>query len=272
MDLYVSDLDGTLLDKTGNLSSKSKKLLNESIEKNINFTVATARTPATVTQLLDGVNLKLPIIIMNGAAIFDINKNQYLHYVTITSQTVNILRDCINKSGLNAFIYTIKENHIFVYHSNLANPYQKDFYNDRNKNKYKTFVKEDITEDTDVVYFTILDKETRVNELYNQIKDINGIYIAKYRDVYHKDYFNLEIYDINASKANAINHFKNYYNFSRLITFGDNTNDIPMFQISDECYAVGNAVDELKEIATKVIGDNSEDSVAKYISFENNFQ
>ena len=42
-------------------------------------------------------------------------------------------------------------------------------------------------------------------------------------------------------------------------------NDIPMFEISDECYAVENAVGELKAFATGVIESNEEDGVAKWL-------
>ena len=38
-----------------------------------------------------------------------------------------------------------------------------------------------------------------------------------------------------------------------------------MFKISDECYAVKNAANELKELATDIIDLNTSDSVAKYI-------
>ena len=43
-------------------------------------------------------------------------------------------------------------------------------------------------------------------------------------------------------------------------------NDIPMFRISDECYAVENACDELKELATGIIGKNDNDSVALWLA------
>jgi len=43
-------------------------------------------------------------------------------------------------------------------------------------------------------------------------------------------------------------------------------NDISMFQIADECYAVENAVDELKQIATDVIGSNEDNGVARWLS------
>ena len=39
-----------------------------------------------------------------------------------------------------------------------------------------------------------------------------------------------------------------------LVCFGDNLNDIPMFEFADEAYATANAAEKLKEIATDVIG------------------
>ena len=49
-----------------------------------------------------------------------------------------------------------------------------------------------------------------------------------------------------ATKANAIGKLKQMWGCERVVSFGDAVNDIPMFRISDECYAVANAVDELK--------------------------
>lgn len=52
----------------------------------------------------------------------------------------------------------------------------------------------------------------------------------------------------------------------RIVCFGDEINDIPMFEIADEKYAVANAAPELKALATAVIGDNDEDAVAKWLA------
>ena len=52
--LYVSDLDGTLLDNTSRVSPATSAMLNETIAGGALFTVATARTPATVQPLLQG--------------------------------------------------------------------------------------------------------------------------------------------------------------------------------------------------------------------------
>lgn len=74
MNLYISDLDGTLLNGQAMLTKLSTNLLNDAIKEGINFSLATARTPATVINILKELSLKLPIIVMNGSAIFDIKK------------------------------------------------------------------------------------------------------------------------------------------------------------------------------------------------------
>ena len=51
----------------------------------------------------------------------------------------------------------------------------------------------------------------------------------------------------------------------RVGVFGDSLNDISMFQIADEAYAVANASESLKEAATGVIGDNDSDGVAEWL-------
>ena len=68
-----------------------------------------------------------------------------------------------------------------------------------------------------------------------------------------------------ATKAQAIRTLKDMYGCDRVVSFGDAINDIPMFELSDECYAVENAVPELKSAATGIVGSNDGDGVAKWL-------
>ena len=67
------------------------------------------------------------------------------------------------------------------------------------------------------------------------------------------------------SKSNAIRQLKDLLQCDRVVVFGDGKNDIDMFQMADVSYAMENAVDELKEIATGVIESNNNDGVAKWL-------
>ena len=68
-----------------------------------------------------------------------------------------------------------------------------------------------------------------------------------------------------SSKSNAVLRLKKYLNAEKVVVFGDGKNDVDMFNIANESYAVENAVEDLKKIATGIIGNNNDDSVAKWL-------
>ena len=70
---------------------------------------------------------------------------------------------------------------------------------------------------------------------------------------------------MNATKANAVLQVKELLGCDRVIAFGDGLNDMDMFKIADASFAVANAADELKSIATAVIQSNDDDGVAKFL-------
>ena len=84
------------------------------------------------------------------------------------------------------------------------------------------------------------------------------------RDIYSGEYW-LEVLPKRAGKAAAAIKLKEMLGCDKLVCFGDDVNDIALFAAADECYAVGNAADALKEKATAVIGRNTEDSVAHWL-------
>lgn len=269
MEVFVSDLDGTLLNKNKEISDYSKRELNKLIEKGINFTVATARTPATVVDILDGINIKIPVILMNGVLIYDISKQEYIKVNKLERPVVNKVLDILKNHNKSCFLYGIKDNHISVYHKEFVNNPEEDFYNERCEKKLKTFVKvEDyyaVLENIEVINFVLFDDYEKIKAIYDELKLIEGLYVDYYKDIYGDGYY-LDAYSSEASKANGIKELSKYINSDKLITFGDNVNDIPMFKISDECYSVENGADALKNIATKVIESNEKDGVVKFIS------
>ena len=115
--------------------------------------------------------------------------------------------------------------------------------------------------DGNLFYITCLDKPEKLEPFYHKYKN-------KYHVVYQKDIYTgeqwLEIMPQKASKAQAALQLKQKLECDRLVVFGDGKNDIDMFEIADEAYAVENAVSELKVVATGIIESNENDGVAKY--------
>ena len=81
MNLFISDLDGTLLNQDAQISGKSIEIINQQIENGIAFTVATARTPLSALPILEQLKINCPLILMNGALIYTSIENRFLHMV-----------------------------------------------------------------------------------------------------------------------------------------------------------------------------------------------
>ena len=88
--------------------------------------------------------------------------------------------------------------------------------------------------------------------IYDCFKTYNNYTCTLQQELYRDEYW-CEIMPRRATKAMAVTELKKLWKCDYIVSFGDAINDIPMFQISDESYAVANAVEELKAIATGVI-------------------
>lgn len=114
----------------------------------------------------------------------------------------------------------------------------------------------------DIFYITCIDSPEKLKSLYDKYKD-------KFHCVYQKDIYTdeqwLEIMPFAASKANAIKQLQKLLECDRVVAFGDGRNDIDMFELADESYAVQNADEQLKRYATSVISSNDEDGVAHWL-------
>ncbi|MGL4656780.1 MAG: HAD hydrolase family protein, partial [Sarcina sp.] len=163
----------------------------------------------------------------------------------------------------------IKDNHLNVYHKELLFDLDKNYFEERKNSEYKSF--ESITnyyeaiEDLKVVNFMILDNEEVIKVLFEELKQVDGVCVGYYKDVYDENCYFIEIHSDKASKKKAVEDLKELYNPDKVICFGDNLNDLPMFEVADEKYAMNNAVDGLKFLATDTIKSNDEDGVARYL-------
>lgn len=276
MKLYVSDLDGTLLNTNREITAYSKSELNKLIDKGVNFTIASARTPATVVEMVKGLNLKIPVTLMNGVLIYDVNNRKYVDIKEIEKDLALNIINIFEEENKQVFIYAIKDDHLFVYHKDIINSYEQKYFNERCDKPLKTFVKvnsyKDAIKGSRVINFVILDNFHIVDAVHSKVKNIEGIIAEYHKDIYGEGHYFYEVYSCKASKANGIKFLQRYVDSEEIISFGDNLNDIPMFEVSTECYAMGNAVDSLKKIATATIGDNNSDSVVNFMKnrFSNN--
>lgn len=135
--LFVSDLDGTLLQPDARLSDTSVGLLNDAIARGKLFTIATARTPATADEILKRVDIQLPAIVMTGAALWDRDANLYSRIKYMRPEAVKRLLRIYEEMEMPTFIYTLVDNMIHIYHQGEISPLARQFLDERIHNPFK---------------------------------------------------------------------------------------------------------------------------------------
>ena len=266
--LYVSDLDGTLLGAASELSDASAQMLNQAISLGADFTIATARTPATVSRLLKKVDMKLPAIAMTGAVRWDFNTHDYSKPKFIDPAQAEELLAIYRRHNLPVFHYSLGENAVEVRHCGDLSDLERKFADDRSGSAFKRFMLSDDISPASLertLLFYSMQPTAQVERLYREISEIEGINPVFYHDIFGPDVALLEVFSEAASKASAVQSIADEVGAKRIVVFGDNVNDIPMMQTATHAVAVENAIDRVREMADEVIGCNTSDCVARWI-------
>ena len=272
--LYVSDLDGTLLGEDSQLSAVTVTTLNRIIgELGGLFTVATARTPATVVPLMQQVHARLPFIVIGGSAMWNPVTMSYEHTRGIDDMTVNAVADVFDRRGAHPFIYRRHgKNLLHTHHYGPLSTQEERFIAERQHLPLKQFFLDDRDfrhSDDEALLIFSMNKYAVLKSIADDLRtSVPSCSVMVYHDIFDESEGYLEIFSAGTSKAAAIRDLARQLGAGRVVVFGDNRNDIAMMQTADFSVAVDNAFTEVKAVASEVIGPNTADSVARWIEKE----
>ncbi len=262
--LYVSDLDGTLLGNDIRTSEYTNRVINDFVKNGGIFSYATARSVFTSSKVTKGLNARFPIIVYNGVFIIENGTNKRLAANLFDKDESRDILSVLHENNTAPIVYSLQEGkEKYSYLLPEINSATKEYIDDRRGDIRDTpVVTYNELQKGEIFYFTCIDDEAKLFPIYSKLKHAHNCVYQK--DIYTGEQW-LEIMPQKATKARAILQLRQYLNCDKIIAFGDGYNDISMFKIADECYAVENAVDELKQIATAVIDSNDNNGVARFI-------
>ena len=266
--LYITDLDGTLLQNDARLSEKTTAALQRFRKDGVAFTAATARTAATVRHILGEAPPTVPAILMTGACLYDVETRTYDNVRVIPPASRKTLIETLAKHGLDGFFYTVEDGHLATYYERAETPAALAFMRERIERYGKVFTKVDRVEkliELPLVCYSVAAPEEKVAPAAAALRCDGAVSVGSYRDTYLKDTFYLEVYEKSATKYHAACELRRRYGFDRIVGFGDNLNDLPLFDACDVCVAVANAAPAVLERADDVADSNEADGVVRWI-------
>ena len=89
----VSDLDGTLIPESGVISQKNIDAIHRFLAAGGTFTAATGRSPSIAQPYLEQLSIRTPVIVNNGAAIYDPVKRKNLWWQELAVGFRDVVRN-----------------------------------------------------------------------------------------------------------------------------------------------------------------------------------
>lgn len=267
--IFITDLDHTFLRNDLSISDYTKKIWNSYADSSI-LSIATARTYMKTAQFLEGVSLNAPMILLDGALIATMDK-KIIDTKLLSKDITDMIIEEGWKFGIYPFLLSLADStnlrESFL-HDKVLNKYQREVlarYSTADNLQECNGIRA-MDESFKIVY---MGEEAQLRELHEHLENIFGdnlkLIIAP--EAYVGCYF-LTILHENADKSHGIKSVSEYVGFdlNDVTVFGDNFNDMGMFELAGCSVAMLNAQPEVKDIADIVLEyNNDEDGVAKYL-------
>jgi len=253
--LFITDLDGTLLGPDGALPPGCAERLNALIAHGANITVATARAIVSATKVLRDVAFALPLVLMNGVLIWDCKQKRFEQIEALPRDAAVSMLESMDELGLSGFLYEAGEDRIRrIYHTELNSASMRWFKEDRS-NLYTFTQVDDLREilSKNSIYMTLSDDYIKLKSLYDRLLAIPQLRPTFYSDIYASGLWWLEIFSSRASKGEGVRYLREKFGFGRVVCFGDNLNDLPLFEAGDVKYAVADAEPRLRLMADGIV-------------------
>jgi Cof subfamily protein (haloacid dehalogenase superfamily) len=262
--LIVFDLDGTLLNRGGAIGERSKQLIKELEGWDVHFSFASGRLHSAITSFAEELNLKSPLISLDGCLIKSFPDNKLLFESNLKKNHVLKALDFADKFIINvalchgdAINYTEYNSIIPQITDKFGARYEKvQSYNDCIDNTLEIlFAGEN---------FNLM----RYVQGKMDFPNLFGLSSASFRSQRHEGVYFLEVRRKGSSKRTGVNRLLKYFNLNinEAAVCGDWYNDISLFQTRALKVAVANAVSEIKEYSDIILEkSNDEDGIADFL-------
>ena len=267
MELIVFDLDGTLLNRDSEISAYTSETLRLLSERDIAYTVATGRTLHGARAILEGHGFDLPQAFKNGVMIWHPGEQRISSGAMLTAEELDVvIRSCVRQE-VTPFVFTLDDDQqSTVYCPPLRSAVERDLVRAFAADEpIRVRGLDELPADASITHVNSIGESAAIEAVVRGVRDEPHLVAYSGIAFEGKNWRWLDVHHSDASKGGAIKVLKELLGLERVICFGDSDNDLSMFEAADESYAPDNANDDIKSVATEIIGHHDEEGIARFL-------
>lgn len=255
--MIVVDLDGTLLNINSGCSKKTKEYLKKLKDIGYIIVIATGRVLRDAISVTDGASFANYVISNGGGLIYNMDNKKIVCKNVISKCEIRRVFESYNED-----IDYITMCDLYYYNRFGDNDSKMDLFYDKKINDIDKFV----NNDNDVFHIIVRFKNSELVHKYYKLFDSDKIDVLVMQDSFADKKW-VEIFSEGVSKYNAIKIVSEMENISNedIIAFGDGRNDIDMIKNTGIGVAMGNALDDVKNVSDYVTISHNDDGVIYFL-------
>ncbi len=268
--LFGIDLDGTLLDPRGQVSNRTMRAVHAILSAGHKVSFATGRNYIEARKIFDIVEHRDLVVLASGALVVNAADGKTFHRSAMDPVLASELCQSIEQLGHAAVAFVDRHYMGFDYlvsdgrfvHTALSSWLELSGQRmERRVEMHKQDHSHTLRVSTILETRASAELKSAVMQEYGKRAYVHGILIPQ------EGVEIVEMFDPHVNKWLGLKHVADHYGIphDRIVTFGDDQNDLPMIRLSKCGVAMGNARAELKAVAKRVIGTNAEDGLAAFL-------
>lgn len=283
--IIAIDLDGTLLNSFGEITPKTKEVLQEAIRQGSQVVLASGRPISAIENIAAEIGANEYLISGNGALVYDIQAKKVVYDKFLTKEQVLQIVDICEENSIYCNVYTENEviakslnyNVLFYHKENAKKPEGKRTNINIVTNMRKYI--EELGDDESFLKMTVCDPNQMIfNGIIRRLRNIDTIDVLDVSHMSRKtikdgtedvqiEYFYTEITNKDVNKWTAIEYLLETENIKpeEVMAIGDNVNDKEMIENSGLGVVMGNSSPQMKELADIVVADNNSDGIVEAV-------
>ena len=167
--LRVSDL---VPDRFSHMAPAASFQLNSLYNEGAKICLMSEHAPAFFALQMSDTKFTTPLIVMDGAAIYDANENSYLQAETIDPADSDPVCERLAAMGVSFFLYTIHNDKTCIFHHGEVRLEEKLVYDRMKRSPYRSYLEGEIYDAKEIVYLKIIAGKERLGEIEHALHSV----------------------------------------------------------------------------------------------------
>lgn len=170
--VFFVRLQDMVQDRFTSVSSSVLVFLNRLSGEGANICIISKWAPAFLISQMGLVQLRMPAIVMDGAAIYDLESGSYTEIVSIPPERVKFLCDKLEGMGLGYQMYAVRERTMEIYSRGKMNWAEQHEYEMMKSSPYRNYLEGRCSEEDVVTFIRVIDSDVHMNVLEKQLRAV----------------------------------------------------------------------------------------------------